>query len=229
MARLDVSTTRTVFLTLTFAGIPTPEHAKKCFKRFTMRIRRKYPNSSAIWRMEAQKRGSPHFHLIAFNMPYVRQRRLQRMWTQCTREARSIVHVKLLRGGKRQAMSYVSKYLAKVRDGSGSYLDNAAYQHDEREFEGDPGRYWGYLNRQQLPFAALEFIDFDDFTVFADLWFMMLDATNGRIGSYRHNMRCYSDQTYELSAYVRRVASCLLIDVTHADGSKFKLSEATFI
>ena len=126
-------------------------------------------------------------------------------------------------------MSYVSKYLAKVRSGGGTYLDKATYQHDERDFIGESGRYWGYINRPGLPFGAIEHLIFTNHEVLADLWFAMKDATHGKIGEYRHNARCYTDEAYALLGMVRRVASCLVADTKIAPGGKFKLSKATFI
>src|SRR5262245_44152717 len=51
-ARLLVGKIRCTFITLTFSGVPTYEFAKTAFKRFVMRLTRKFPLSSAIWRME---------------------------------------------------------------------------------------------------------------------------------------------------------------------------------
>lgn len=209
-ARLEVRAIRVTFLTLTFSGVPTPAEAKVCFKRFTMRLRRAFPDMSAMWRMEAQERQSPHFHLIAFNLPYYDQKTLQNDWQECTGEARSIAHITLVRGGKRHALAYVSKYLAKVKRGGSASLEEATYQHAEGEFTDDPGRYWGYINRAKLPFAEYRFIDISDPAVFVALWDGMIAATNGRVGLYRHNARCYHDDVFGLIDQAFMVASCPL-------------------
>jgi hypothetical protein len=146
-SRMNSDNVRTTFLTLTFTGTPAPDSSKQALKRFLMRIRYNYPAASGVWRLEYQQRGAPHYHLIMFNLPYWPQHELQETWEECTREERSIVHIKLLHGGKRHIMSYVSKYVAKA----GASLDYVTYQQID-----DPesiGRQWGYINFEALPFA----------------------------------------------------------------------------
>lgn len=149
MARLKVAKIRATFITLTFSGVPSNEEAKCAFKRFSMRLRRKFKLSSAVWRCEPQERGAPHFHVLVFNLPFWQQKDLQATWEKCTREARSIVDIRLVHG-TRSVMSYVSKYIAKktVEPVSAS-LDDDTYQH----VEGDDGtgRVWGYINKKALP------------------------------------------------------------------------------
>lgn len=180
-ARLNPSRTRSVFLTLTFAAIPTTEDATRAFRRLKERIRRKFPRASFIWRKEPQERGSWHYHLILFNFPYVPQATLQKWWQECTREPLSIVHVKLLRG-KRQAFYYVSKYCAKLAGENPTSFILNAYLHAERTHEemeefraeldqlqddGETeslGRMWGIFQKWKLPYAefvAFEIKDFD--------------------------------------------------------------------
>jgi len=65
-ARLDTRKAKAVFLTLTFAAIPTTKRAKTVFKRFTERLRRHFPKMAFIWRLERQERGAIHFHPTAF-------------------------------------------------------------------------------------------------------------------------------------------------------------------
>lgn len=224
-ARLSVSGVRTVFLTLTFAGTPTAEQAKAAFKRFRMRLDRKYPKWSAVWRMEFQERGAIHFHLICFRLPFIAQAALQNLWQGCTREALSIVHIELISGGARQVMGYVSKYVAKLdRRESFTSLDKAPYPHDEREDSDDPGRFWGTINRSKLPYAVRRKIAFYDTIAFNQLWSWMTAATKGKIGDYRHNARCYTDNVYGLIDRLSRVASCIVLDITHANGARITMA-----
>lgn len=180
MATLDVDTTRCVFLTLTFHGLPTYEKAKRNLKAFLMRMRRKFPNASAIWRMELQERGSIHFHLICFNLPYWHYSDLQAAWTQVTGEDISGIDIRLVKD-RSHAMSYVSKYVAKsdvprkqaltlqarimntariqrnlrypaeLAPQVPAKLGYDAYQHDK---ENGTGRTWGIFNKKALPFAV---------------------------------------------------------------------------
>lgn len=228
MARLNVSAIRTSFITLTFSGVPTPHEAKRAFKAWCMRLRRKFPRSSAIWRMEIQKRGSIHFHLIAFNLPYWSQQQIQYAWECCTREDRSIVHVKLLRGGKRQAMHYVAKYLAKTEAlavGSTS-LDNAAYPHaSEAQASEDFGRFWGWVNFGGLPFDVRRSICVDDDRLIETLWRVMSELSQGRAGQQLKAARLYGACCYDLAEKVARSAKLLLYDITHIGGEQLHWSE----
>jgi len=225
-ARLRVGTIRTSFLTLTFAGMPSAEDAKAAFKRFRMRLDRRFAKWSAVWRMEEQERGAIHFHLICFNLPYIPQAVIQRTWQQCTREPMSIVHIELISGGDRQVMSYVSKYVAKLKPTeSTTSLDKAPYPHDEQEMTEDPGRYWGTINRTRLPYAVRRKICFYDQIAFQALWSWMTATTKGKIGEYRHNARCYADNVYTLIDRLSMVASCVVLDVTHENGTKITCAD----
>lgn len=225
-ARLRVRKIRTSFLTLTFAGTPTAENAKIAFKRLRMRFDRKYPKWSAIWRMEHQTRGAIHFHLICFNLPFIAQAALQNIWQGCTREPLSIVHISLVKGGDREVMSYVSKYVAKLLpDEISTSLDKAPYPHVQPDETDDPGRFWGTINRSKLPWAVRRKVCFDDMIAFNNLWSWMTAATKGKIGEYRHNARCYADNVYVLIERVSVVASCLKFDTTHENGSRISMAD----
>jgi len=180
-ARLDVRKAKAVFLTLTFHEIPTAAHAKKVFKRFTERLRRHFPKMAFIWRLERQKRGSIHYHLIMFNFPFVPQAIIQKWWESCTLEDMSRVYIEFIHG-KRKVFNYISKYCAKPTEQVFSSLESSAYQHDERseseliefkkqlndaantpQIEGD-GRIWGIFQNWALPYAqftAYRITDFD--------------------------------------------------------------------
>lgn len=153
-SRLDVKGHRVVFMTLTFSSNPELSEARRAFKMFTMRIRRKNPQMSAIWRLERQKRGAIHYHLIMFDFPFTPQAGLQSSWEECTGEETSILDIRLVRRGRKSVMYYVSKYVAKHGDGDGdgvsgsTSLVKGTYQH-----EVESGRHWGYINREKLPFA----------------------------------------------------------------------------
>lgn len=226
MARLNVDGVRTVFLTLTFSGVPSPDQAKAAYRRFIERLRRKFPQSSAIWRMEPQERKSPHFHLLLFNFPYMHHKLIARVWRKCTHERRSFVWVKKIEGGKRQCMYYISKYIAKREaPREAPSLDNLAYLHAEGEWTGDPGRMWGVFNGQKLPYAVRRRLDFADPLAIEELWSWMVLATEGKVGDFRHNARCYHDNPYQFIDRLSMVASCVTRDITHEDGSKITMAD----
>lgn len=149
MARLKVRKIRATFITLTFTEMVTHERAKLVFKRFAMRLRRAHEKASSVWRLEYQpKRGAIHFHLLCFNLPFWKQKDLQKTWEECTQETMSIVDVRLVHGA-RSVMAYVSKYIAKVDDEEITSLDDGSYQHEGRE--PALSRFWGYINKECLP------------------------------------------------------------------------------
>jgi len=191
-ARLDVNGTMPKFLTLTFAGIPDHDYAKRCFRKFIKRLRRRFENLSALWRVELQKRGSAHFHLIIFNMPYVVQADLQSWWTQCTGEELSIVFITAMKNAK-QVMNYVSKYIAKKSDGDGStLLDKPSYLTDVPKLW--QGRHWGVINHENLPYAKREVAYIRCSGTARYFWFMV---ANERLKSKPCNplvARLYTDE-----------------------------------
>jgi len=149
MARLKVRKIRATFITLTFTEMVTHEQAKTVFKRFSMRLRRAYPQASVVWRLEYQpKRGAIHYHLLCFRLPFWEQKKLQETWEECTCEDRSIVDIRLVHGA-RSVMGYVSKYIAKIDNEAPASLDDGSYQHEGR----GPAlsRFWGYINKELLP------------------------------------------------------------------------------
>jgi hypothetical protein len=149
MARLQVRKIRATFLTLTFAEMLSHEQARIVFKRFSMRLRRKFEQCAAVWRLEYQpKRGAIHYHLICFNLPFWKQSEIQKEWEACTLESRSIVDIRLIHGA-RSIMAYVAKYVAKVDDTEIASLDDGSYQHKGGETAS--ARFWGYINKELLP------------------------------------------------------------------------------
>lgn len=168
----DVALLKCVFITLTYgADFPSPSHSKKHLKAFCERIRRAYPEASAVWRFDFQQRGAPHFHLVVFGLPFLHKSVLADIWGDVVgREfwdySRSsagrppFTRIELMRS-RRRLMAYVSKYVAKsgaAAEGGGFNL--RAYLHDDNfvhpltgELCGSVGRWWGVFNRDALPIA----------------------------------------------------------------------------
>lgn len=150
-SRMETKGARATFLTLTFQVNPDAREAKNALKRFLMRIRRHYGQVSGVWRMEFSEKGRLHFHLLLFNLPFIPQKRVQLVWTACTREDLSIVDIRLAKGSKR-VMSYVAKYISKPTPGENfTSLEDETYQHAPRD--DCSGRVWGYINKNALPFG----------------------------------------------------------------------------
>lgn len=142
-ARLAPS--RATFVTLTYpATYPEVRRAKEHLRAFLERIRRLHPESSAIWRLEFQARGAPHFHIVFYNLPYLPFHVLRKMWREVIGHSETealFVNIKLCTS-KREIANYVSKYVAKVS----SLFNKDAYPH--------VGRWWGVFNKDALPLSA---------------------------------------------------------------------------
>lgn len=116
-----------LFVTLTFPDVfPCAARAKRCLDTFLKRLRRRYPRCSGVWRMERVRRCSgvnsgelaPHFHVLLFGMSWLPSPWLARAWYECVgsgdeRHLKAGTSVQRVRS-RRAAMSYASKYLAKV-------------------------------------------------------------------------------------------------------------------
>lgn len=148
-AQLDFNTHEATFITLTYHNTnPTSHEAKTHLRTFLKRVFRRFGELSVVWRLEPQKRGVWHFHLIVFDLPFYHWKNCLADWQTVTGD-NTITNVKLeFCYNAKQVRRYVSKYVAKVAD---SNLDTAA----NLAVDLYPGRFWGIENRKNLPFAAL--------------------------------------------------------------------------
>lgn len=188
MARFDLKNTikerPIVFITLTYGQkFPSPTETKAHLEAFKKRLLRFAPNCSAMWRMEFQKRGAPHYHLLVFNLPYLPKEELARWWHEIVGDEFSdwskgyskppFTRLEAILSAKR-AFSYVSKYIAKYdqlckvsQEGDEieslpsedelelSGFNNDSYLDASPEGQQFVGRFWGIINREKLPFAEL--------------------------------------------------------------------------
>jgi hypothetical protein len=165
-----------VFLTLTFPGVPSPFEAKAFLQTFLKRAGRRFPGASGVWRLEFQRRGSPHFHLMLFGLPFWRKDEVQRVWGEVIGEDRPFTRIEAVRSW-RQCIAYAAKYMSKpsefgpaapvsgapsvaeqdgTGDGTGSGGFNYdAYLTDSETGEIFTGRVWGVFNRAGLPFGDI--------------------------------------------------------------------------
>jgi len=149
MARLKMIGVRATFITLTYKGYPSNEQAKSNLKAFLQIVRTNFPDASSVWRMEFQERGSIHFHLLIFNLPYWDWKEILKAWKRITHQNVARVDVRLVKS-RRGVMSYVAKYIAKVeRRIRKTFLVFVPYLHKMRKWR--KGRFWGYHNKKALP------------------------------------------------------------------------------
>lgn len=136
---------RVYFVTLTYPAVfPKCKQAKRHLDTFGKRLIRRLPTASFVWRLEWQKRGAPHFHLLVFGLPLsakAARRYVSRIWYETVgsldeNHLKAGVQLDKMRSW-RGVMAYCSKYVAKV----GPILEDS------------PGRLWGAVNRVMLPCA----------------------------------------------------------------------------
>ncbi len=143
----NVELSRSLFVTLTYPRTfpEDPSTSKLHFRAFLMRLRRKFPRMSAIWKLEFQKRGAPHWHLIVLHIPFLAKEWLSRVWYEVAgggdeRHRRAGTNVQRV-VSTRQARSYVAKYVAKLPVG---------------ETPPWSGRFWGIVGRGHLDTYTVE-------------------------------------------------------------------------
>lgn len=135
-----------IFITLTYPAEWPAETAtcKAHLDAFTKRLVRRFPHASLLWKLEYQRRGAPHYHLLLFNVPFLNAKVVAAWWYDIVGSRRpehlaAGTECKRARGWG-GVMHYVSKYLAK---------------HTDCGSDTSPGRFWGVVNRADLPIVLL--------------------------------------------------------------------------
>lgn len=152
IASIDRETVGTppIFVTLTYPGEwpKDPKRWKRDFDVWAKRLLRRHPQCCAIWKLEPQERGAPHFHLLVFGVPHLDKAWLSSSWYEVVgsgdvRHLRAGTRVESIRSW-RGVMSYASKYTAKVVD-------------EMPEGWQEVGRMWGIIGRKNLPIYMVRF------------------------------------------------------------------------
>jgi hypothetical protein len=99
---------------------------------------RKFPAFGAVWKLEPQRRGAPHFHLLVVGVPFIAKQWLSQAWYDVvgSKDVKHLVagaQVQLARSHK-GVVSYASKYTAK-------------WQELPADWQEGVGRWWGVLGR----------------------------------------------------------------------------------
>ena len=147
---------RSTFITLTYgADFPMPDEAKDDLRAFLERLRRMSAcaKTSGIWRCDLQGRGAPHFHILFFNLPYIRKEKIQKMWSEIIGQPQPFTRIEAVRSWN-GIMSYCSKYIAKVQDelpDADNGFNYLTYLHALK-------RSWGVFQKQNLPYAPLKIV-----------------------------------------------------------------------
>lgn len=137
--------TMPVFVTLTYPREwPfAPRTWRAHHDAFRKRLLRRWPGAAYVWRLEFQKRGAPHWHMLVYGVPYAELLAwISQAWYEVVasgdpRHLAAGTRVEEIRSW-RGVMSYAAKYMGKS------------------DTESRPvGRLWGIIGRERLPWAAL--------------------------------------------------------------------------
>lgn len=138
--------TSVTMVTLTYpADFPADGAKTKAhLKEFRRRFEKRFGKMRALWRLEFQKRGAPHYHILYFDCGFLPIPEVSALWHTIVK-SRDLNHllagvdIKRIHEGsnRRIIMAYVSKYIAKEDKNNGN-----------KSFEGF-GRWWGRWNVEE--------------------------------------------------------------------------------
>jgi len=140
------------FITLTYpADFPTVDVSKDHLRAFLERVRRAHPDAAVIWKLEFQKRGAPHYHLVSPNLPFQNKCSIQSMWGEIIGYEDVFTRIDAFDG--KEILKYVAKYVSKParereEDKSVQICDTIKTREKGPAWTG---RCWGVHNRSALP------------------------------------------------------------------------------
>lgn len=148
-----------LFITLTYPNsFPDARSSKRHLKMFQQRFKRAFPAHGSIWKLEPQKRGAPHYHILT--------------WGLDLNQVQSFVPVawfKIAGGGDEKHLAWHMGLLGhgnkhcvqRVRSWRGVWTYASKYLGKTFEVEGwqGVGRFWGVVNRENIPFGELHQVE----------------------------------------------------------------------
>ena len=187
-----------LFITLTYPKLYPADSKewKRHLDNFYRSFKDKFPKSWFVWKLEPQKRGAPHFHLIgdlgaACNIVMLRQY-IAALWYR-TCDTGDIKHLK----AGTQA-DYINDSINKIRSYVCKYVGKAETDCTYQEWQ-HPGRFWGIIGRKNLPpfFSTIIEVstkEYNQIKRFVRKWLKRL-----------------SDKTRKYSARLKRIPSFFLL------------------
>lgn len=156
MAKTD-KTKKPIMITLTYPlNFPgSPGEWKRHLKLFLKRLVYTYPAAAGVWKLEPQKRGAPHYHILCW-MPVFMMAELRlwvsKVWFEVVNSGDPLhllagTRVELVKS-ERGVMAYAGKYVGKV-------TDDLNLSEEVRGSWGQAGKWWGIFQRDNIPWAVL--------------------------------------------------------------------------
>lgn len=200
-----------LFVTLTYPGEYShdPKVWKNDLDKISKRLFRKFPSAGFIWKLEPQKRGAPHYHLLLWGIGYNEAIKwFSRAWFEVVRSGDSrhlaagtrVERIKSIKG----VFAYASKYLAKE-----IIPDNANDDTIKEVWLAGVGRYWGI--RGLIPWAELVKVElgYQD----AVNLFRVLRRLSSTVDSFHGKRIKLPDGSRPRSGYKRRATQAPTITV----------------
>ena len=152
------------FITLTYHHPISARESKKHLEAFRKRLERRFPRAWFVWKMEPQKRGVPHFHLLGdhgdkMEISEFRQWVSNTWWECCGKQSeehrKAGTNVKEIPTGDdpsspkskiKRLVCYLSKYFNKEIN-----CDEVAEKYGcDQDLWKDPGRFWGFIGKENI-------------------------------------------------------------------------------
>lgn len=118
---------------------------------FGKRFLRAYPGGGFFWKLEFQKRGAPHFHILAFGVS-VDARALLRFREWLAESWFEVVGS----GDHKHLHAGTSAELLRSQFAMMRYCGGYVSKHDQTLTGRTVGRYWGIVGRGNIPFGSAE-------------------------------------------------------------------------
>lgn len=143
-----------LFVTLTYPAVYSddPKVWKRHLDNFIKRLARKFPNVAGVWKLEPQKRGAPHFHVMVWGVDYMDLLAfVPQAWYEVVGsgdENHLLWHMGLLGNGNKHCVQLIEK----VR---GVFWYASKYMSKEVAGWEGVGRWWGVFFRERLPLGQV--------------------------------------------------------------------------
>jgi hypothetical protein len=143
-----------LMVALTYPGEFPPPDSYSIYKghlrAFKARFTREFPHGAFVWKLEFQKRGAAHYHLVVFGLGEG-QAALQAWRKWVDRAWYEVVGS----GDERHLRSGVKSDFVRSRGGAVGYLVSYLADDDQTRPGDHTGRYWGLCNKKALPLAPV--------------------------------------------------------------------------